>query len=89
MENIAWFDRHPGSLPVNEEEGCLLFGGEVPDMVRLPDDRSMGDLAGQVVKVLGVTKGLCPVTHVPAIIYELEGDLFVSESDQFYWFRRK
>lgn len=80
----TWFQKEPGRVPVNEEEGLLLLGDDVPDWVRLP-----ANLGGGQLKVVRAFIAPCPIHKHPVRHLELEGGYFVAESDQFYWYKRK
>jgi hypothetical protein len=82
METM-WFSKHPGGVPVNEEENALLLGDGTPNWVHLPTD-----LGGGTVKVIRSFIAPCPVRKVDCRHLELEGGICVAESNQFYWYRK-
>jgi hypothetical protein len=88
MGDTMRFNKVPGGLPVNEEECALLFGGDVPDDVRLPPQ-----LGGTVVKVVGSFFADCPKNPGYKCRHlALENGLCVAESvkdGQFYWYRKR
>ena len=83
MGDQMFFQKTPGGIPYNDEEHALLLGDDTPDTVRLPTE-----LGGQVVRVLKAYIAPCPIKKVPCRQLELEGGICVSESDQFYWYRK-
>lgn len=82
MNEQMFFTKRPGKIPINEDENALLIGDVIPDTVRLPPD-----LGGQVVKVIRAFVASCPVTKVKCRHLELEGGIYVAESNQFYWYK--
>ena len=83
MSEQMFFNKRPGQLPVNEEEGAILFNCGTPDTVRLPPE-----LGGNVVRVISAFVAPCPVTKIPCRHLVLEGGINVAESNQFYWYRK-
>lgn len=81
---VEWFTKQPGSIPTAEcEDGsAMMILGAEADYVRLPSE-----LGGEVRRVRRVFDAPCPVRKTVCKHYELEGGIYVAESDQFYWYR--
>ena len=78
------FTKRPGELATADlGDGFAVLLGD-PDWVDLP-----ADLGGGRARIVRTWSAPCPITGALAKHYELEGGLYVAESDRFYWYRRR
>lgn len=88
---IEWFNRHPGDAyakPTDESdplgEQLIVFGGQLPNWVRLPEELG-SPLAGRTAKVVRHFKTYCPKCKAVCSALELaEPDGLPEQEEHLY-----